>query len=138
MVDAGDRHPTVPDHIRQHAEAAHLRDVEHHDYVGSAELLDRLRGAVDAGQLFEQKPEAGGRRRRIGDADLETASPQQVGQRRLTAEAVTVGIDVGGETDALTRLEHRRESARGGNLFGSQRGHEGIVTGAESGQRDAP
>ena len=80
------------------------------------------------GRSSNRKPKRGG----VGVGLVITAStpagPEQVGQPRLAAETVAVGIDVGGEADPLSRLERGGELVRGGPLVGREGvGHEGIV-----------
>ena len=55
------------------------------------------------GQVLEQEAEARRRGRRVGDHDVHPVGLQQVREPRLAAEAVAVGIDVGGEADPLSR-----------------------------------
>ena len=51
-------------------------------------------------------------------------------QPDFTPEAVAIGIDVGGQTDTLTRLESRDKGLCQGNLLGRQRiRHFQILTG---------
>ena len=115
MIDARDRHAALADGLAEHAEAAEVGDVEHDDEVGPAQLLDGFRRPVHPGQVLEQKPETRRRGRRIGDHDVHAVRPQEVGETGLAAEAVAVGVYVGGETDPPTGHECRGKGPGGGN-----------------------
>ncbi len=125
VIDTCRGHAAIPDRLSQHAEAAEIGDVEHDDQVGAPKLLDGFGGPVYAGEVIEEEGEAWRRGRRIGDRDVHALAPKQVGQPRLAAEPITIGIDVGGETHPPPGHEFRREGPGGGNTIWSKRKRHG-------------
>ena len=67
------------------------------------QLADGLAGAVDAREILEQELEPGRCRGRVGDDGVDAAVAEQVGQARLAAEPVAVGVDVRGQAHPLSR-----------------------------------
>ncbi len=120
MIDARHRHAAIAHRVVQHAEAAQVGDVEHQDEVGAADLLHRLRGPVDAGQVVQQELESRRRGRRVGDHRVGAERTQQVHHRHFAAESVAVGIDVGGDADPLARFDRRGERSCRGSLLGGK------------------
>jgi hypothetical protein len=129
VIDAGDRHSALGHGAGQHAQAAEVGDVHHHDDVGPAQGLDRLAGPVGFRHIPKQEIEAGRRRRRIGDHRLDAQLAKQQDQADFTAQAVAVRIDVGGETDAPPRHQQLGQGLGGGQLLGGEGdGHGRKVT----------
>ena len=87
--------------LAEHAEATEIGDVENDDQVGLAEFLHRRVAAIDARQIMEEEVVAFRSRRRVGDNHVAALGAQQVREAGLTAQPVSVGIDMGGETDPL-------------------------------------
>ena len=107
-----------------------VRDVEHDDDVGPAQLLDRFGRAIDAGQIFEQELESRRGGRRVRDRHVAALGPEQVRESGLAAESVAVGIHMGGETDALARIEDLGQAGGRGAIGVRQcEGHDQRVNG---------
>ena len=101
MVDAGDRHAAIAHRVGQ--APSRDRSAISRTMIASARrssLTDRV-PCVGVGDVGEQKGESRRRRRRVGDVHLGAERAQQVHHRDLAAESVAVGVDVGGEADAL-------------------------------------
>jgi hypothetical protein len=120
MVDAGDRHAPRGHRLRQHPEAAQVGDIQHHDDIRGPQRLHRFGAPVDLGKAAKEKIESRRGDRRIRDQDVDADSPEHIGQADLAAQAVSIGIDVGGEADPPPRHKQLGKSGRGGELFGGK------------------
>jgi hypothetical protein len=115
------RHAAILYRLDQHAEPAQIGYVQHDDEVGPPELLDRLRGAIDAGQILKQEAEPGRGGGGVGDDRVDALGAQQMNQSDLAAEPVPIRVYVGGDADPLPGPECGREGPGQRGLFGRQR-----------------
>ena len=119
--------PRSAHRLGEHAEPAEVGDVEHDDHVGAAKLFHRLGGAIDPGQSSKRKSNRAG----VGVGLVTSTSTPRARSRcaepDLAAEPVAVGIDVGGETDPLPRLEELRRKRAAAVSFSAEQGDSGIV-----------
>ena len=111
--------PRVANRLAEHAKPADVGDVENGDQVGAAELFDRFGGAIDTGHSRRGKRTAAAWGR-VGNDDVHPVRLEQVREPRLAAEPVTVGIDVGGETNPPAGHECRSKGPGGGDTVGRE------------------
>ena len=131
VVHATDGHAGVADGAAEHPQAAQVGDVEHNDGIGTAEDLDGVGGAIEAGVVAKEELETGRCRGRVGDDDIHPLGPEAERQPDFAAEAVAIGVDVGGQDNPAAGHQQGTDRLGCEDLFGG----EGNTHGAKIIQR---